>query len=222
MKRILDIRTPLSFDIDKFVEDLNSLDDFDAVLVEERGGLSAVAVARKLMAKCDKEIFLKISCCDRNRIALHSQLATAAADGLLNLVLVDGKHPTHTPFPNAKAVYDLDALGLLRMIRADASEAGVGAGPPLSSLPWRIGVGIGGATRADMIRARKFLGAGADFFLVSSPNNIPLLRDLTDKPIFLSIVEEENLNLHQLLREAESAGADGVSLMAETLKLKSV
>jgi 5,10-methylenetetrahydrofolate reductase len=222
MKKILDIRTPLSFDIDEFVEGLRGLDGFDAVMIEECGGLSVTAVAKKILENSDKPIFLKIACGNRNRIALHSQLATAAANGLMNLVLVDGIHPAHTPFPDAKPVYDLDALGLLRMIRGNFPGFDVGAGPLLSSLSWRIGINIGGSTSADIARAKRFIEAGADLFFTSSPNNVPRLRSLTDKPIFVSIIERGNLDLPELLREAESAGADGINLIAETFDLESV
>ena len=222
MKRILDIQTPISFDIDEFADRLKRLDDFDAVIIEECGGLSATAIANKIIEDTGKEVFLKIACRDRNRIALRSQLLTAASTGLMNLVLIDGTHPIHTPFPDAKPVYDLDALGLLRMIRGEPPGFGDGAGPLLSSLSWQIGVTVGGNTSADIARVKSFLATGIDLLFVSSVKSVSLLRNLTDKPIVLSVIEEEGRNLLELIHVAESAGADGVSVIVQACSMESV
>lgn len=213
MRKILEIQTPATIDLDEFISGLTRFEDFDTVVIGESGGISAAAVAERVRQDCDKEIFLKIACRDRNRIALHSQLVTAAASGLLNLVLADGAHPIRTPFPDAKPVYELDALGLLRMIKRQAP--GFGDGSLLSSMSWRIGVCVGGCTPADLARAKKFLEAEADLFFAHSLESVPRLRQLTDKPIFLSVAEEAGADFQETVNKAESAGADGINLIVE-------
>lgn len=215
MKKILEIRTPYSLDIDAFVDGLGRLDEFDALVIEENGGVDALVVAERVRQRCGKEIFLRITCRDRNRIGLHSQLTTAAAGGFTNLVLADGAHPLRTSFPDAKPVYELDALSLLRMLKRQSPPFGADANSALSSVAWQIAVCVGGSTSADIGRARGFVEAGADMFFVSSPEAIPRMRELTDKPIFLSIADGGEKKLGELVEEIESAGADGINLILE-------
>jgi 5,10-methylenetetrahydrofolate reductase len=203
-------------DVERYVESLSRLEGFAGVVLEESGGLSSIAVAGMLKRCCDKEIFLKVSCRDRNRIALHSELLTAAAFGLLNVVLADGAHPVHTRFPAAKPVYELDSLSLLRMIKGGSPSFDEEAAPALASLSWTVGVCVGGSTAADVARAKRFLAAGADVFFAGSLDAVLRLRNLTDKPVILSVPEEEATDVAEILREAESAGASGVNLIVKT------
>ena len=214
MKSILEIATPLKREIEEFVSELAGLARFDTIVLEESGGPSATLVAELLKQRCEKRIFLKIACRDRNRIALHSQLLTAAGRGFCDLVLVDGVHPTRTPFAAAKPVYELDALTLLRMLKQGSPVFGDEIDSSLTSVSWTIGVRIGGATSADIARVEKFLAAGADMFFVPSGECVSRIKSLTDKPIFLSVAQEASNDIEMALREAESAGADGASLMA--------
>lgn len=216
MKMLVEIQTPLQPDVDRYVESLSRLEGFAGVVVEESGGLSSIVVADMLMRTCDKEIFLKVSCRDRNRIALHSELFTAASLGLLKVILADGAHPVHTRFPAAKPVYELDSLTLLRMIKGDSLAFGDVAAPALDSLSWTVGVCVGGATAADMVRARKLAAAGADLFFAGSLDAVRRLKRVADRPVILSVPEEEAGDMAEILREAESAGANAVNLIVKT------
>lgn len=204
-------------DTEKFVENLARLENFSAVVLEENGGISSIVAADMLRKCCDKEIFLKISCRDRNRIALHSELVTTGALGLLNVVLVDGAHPIQTQFPAAKPVYELDPLMLLNMLKRNSPEFGNEINPPLSTLQWKVGIYVGGSTSADVSRAKKLAAAGADLFFVRSLEAIHRLKDLTDKPIILSFPLEEAKAISEVVREAELAGASGVNMVVRAL-----
>ena len=217
MRRTIEIQTPLLPDPEKYVAGLARLEDFSALVLEESGGISSIALANMIRQRCDKQILLKITCRDRNRIALHSDLLTAASMGFSNIVLVDGTHPVHTRLPAAKPVYELDSLNLLRMLKQNSPSFGDESISPLASLVWTIGVCIGGPTQADMNRARKFAAAGADSFFPLCFDAVPQLRRLTDKQIFLSIPEEQVTDISATLRQAEAAGADGVNLVVTRL-----
>ena len=216
MRTLIEIQTPSAPSARNYIAKIERLDDFEAVVLEEGGGISAPVFAGMLKEKSDKDIFLKISCRDRNRIALRSELMTCAALELSNVLLVDGPHPIRTRFPEAKPVYDLDSLTLLRMIRRGLSNIDDGDSflAP-AGLEWTIGACIGGSTRADLARARRFVDVGIDIFFVLSSDSVEPLRNLTDKPIILSITEKEIMNISDLLRAAETAGASGVNLVVE-------
>jgi 5,10-methylenetetrahydrofolate reductase len=218
MKKLIEIRTPQLPDIETCMETIVEMKDFDSVILEEAGGVSAIEMGVVLGQYCTKEIFLKITCRDRNRIALHSEMTTAAIAGLFKVIIADGTHPAHTQFPAAKPVYELDALNLMRMIKSNNPPFGVADLSPLSSQPWNIGVCIGGLTHADTGRARKFASAGADLFFVGSLAALIEIKQLTDKPIFLSVAAEQTQDFSETLREAEEAGANGVNLVVGSNK----
>jgi methylenetetrahydrofolate reductase (NADPH) len=59
------------------------------------------------------EPILQLTCRDRNRIALQSELMAAAAGGVRNLLLLAGDKPDAGDQPDAKPVFDLDSVALI-------------------------------------------------------------------------------------------------------------
>jgi methylenetetrahydrofolate reductase (NADPH) len=87
----------------------------DAVNVTD--GASARAhlestIAASTLLQNGIEPILQLTCRDRNRIALQSQLLGAAALGLCNILVLKGDDPKAGDQPDAKPVFDLDAAGL--------------------------------------------------------------------------------------------------------------
>jgi methylenetetrahydrofolate reductase (NADH) len=93
----------------------------DAVNVTDGAGanvhLGAVTAAA-LLVQAGIEPILQLTCRDRNRIALQSELIAAAASGIRNLLLLTGDKPDAGDQPDAKAVFDLDSLRLMETARA--------------------------------------------------------------------------------------------------------
>jgi methylenetetrahydrofolate reductase (NADPH) len=81
-----------------------------------RAHLSAV-MAAAMLAQEGIEPVLQFTCRDRNRIALQSDLIAAASAGVHNLLMLRGDDPSAGDQPDAKAVFDLDARGLLETAR---------------------------------------------------------------------------------------------------------
>jgi methylenetetrahydrofolate reductase (NADPH) len=87
----------------------------DAVNVTDGAGARAhleSTVAASVLLEHGIEPILQLTCRDRNRIALQSQLLGAAALGIRNLLTLKGDDPTKGDQPEAKAVFDLDSAGL--------------------------------------------------------------------------------------------------------------
>ena len=78
-----------------------------------RMSMAPLAVAR-LLVESGLEPMLQVTCRDRNRLALQSDLLAAAALGVRNLVCMIGDPPGAGDHPDAKPVFDLDVLGLLQ------------------------------------------------------------------------------------------------------------
>src|SRR6202790_3387037 len=92
----------------------------DAVNVTDGAGarphLGAVTAAA-LLAEQGVEPVLQLTCRDRNRIALQSDLISAAASGVRTLLMLRGDDPSAGDQPDAKAVFDLDPRSLLETAR---------------------------------------------------------------------------------------------------------
>src|SRR5689334_10231121 len=92
----------------------------DAVNVTDGAGarphLAAVTAAAMLVQEGIEPI-LQLTCRDRNRIALQSDLLAAAASGIRNLLVLRGDDPSAGDQPDAKPVFDLDPRQLLETAR---------------------------------------------------------------------------------------------------------
>ncbi len=92
----------------------------DAVNITDGAGarphLGAVTAAAMLVEQGIEPI-LQLTCRDRNRIALQSDLLSAAASGVRNLLMIRGDDPSAGDQPDAKPVFDLDPRQLLETAR---------------------------------------------------------------------------------------------------------
>jgi methylenetetrahydrofolate reductase (NADH) len=92
----------------------------DAVNITDGAGarphLGAVTAAAMLV-EAGIEPILQLTCRDRNRIALQSDLISAAACGICNLLIIRGDDPEAGDQPEAKPVFDLDPRRLLETAR---------------------------------------------------------------------------------------------------------
>jgi methylenetetrahydrofolate reductase (NADPH) len=92
----------------------------DAVNVTDGAGarahMSALAAATILLG-AGIEPILQITCRDKNRIALQSELMGAAALGLRNILLLTGDDPKAGDQPDTKPVFDIDSKTLLATAR---------------------------------------------------------------------------------------------------------
>lgn len=76
--------------------------------------LSSLAAAQILVAN-GVEPILQMTCRDRNRLALESDLIGAAALGIRNVLILTGDDPKAGDQPGAKPVFDLSSAALLQM-----------------------------------------------------------------------------------------------------------
>jgi methylenetetrahydrofolate reductase (NADPH) len=83
---------------------------------------------------------MQVTCRDRNRIALQSDLLGAAALGLPNVLVMTGDHPKFGDHPDAKPVFDLDSVQVLWMARSMRDHKRLLSGKQLSAPPdWFLG-----------------------------------------------------------------------------------
>jgi len=92
----------------------------DAVNVTDGAGarahMSALAAAA-ILIDAGIEPILQITCRDKNRIALQSEMMGAAALGIRNLLLLTGDDPKAGDQPDTKPVFDIDSKALIETAR---------------------------------------------------------------------------------------------------------
>ncbi|MFQ5878232.1 MAG: bifunctional homocysteine S-methyltransferase/methylenetetrahydrofolate reductase [Acidobacteriota bacterium] len=92
--------------------------------------MSNLALALRAKQEVGIDVILHVCCRDRNLLGLHSDLLGAWVLGIRNMVIITGDPPKMGDYPAATAVFDLDSIGLLRMI--DSLNHGVDpAGHPM-------------------------------------------------------------------------------------------
>ncbi len=86
------------------------------------------------------EPIMQLTCRDRNRIALQSELLSAAAFGVPNVLIMTGDHPRHGDHADAKPVFDLDSFQLLRVATSMRDDGKLMSGGLLKPPPaWLLG-----------------------------------------------------------------------------------
>jgi methylenetetrahydrofolate reductase (NADPH) len=96
--------------------------------------LAAIA-AGALVAQAGVEPIVQLTCRDRNRLALQADLLGAAALGARNVLLLTGDDVSAGDHPEAKPLFDIDSLHLLRIARLLRDEGTYLSGRALTSRP---------------------------------------------------------------------------------------
>jgi methylenetetrahydrofolate reductase (NADPH) len=113
------------------------------------------------------EPVLQLTCRDRNRIALQSDLISAAALGVPNVLLLTGDHPRFGDDPQATPVFDLDGEQLVSAARTMRDEGRLISGRSVAPAPsWLIGTVENPFAPPEHLRAARLAkkaAAGAEF-----------------------------------------------------------
>ena len=115
-----EISPPKGADTSRMLRDAALLKDIaDAVNVTDNQRavmrMSPMA-ASSILQENGLETIMHITCRDRNRLALQSELIGAFSLGIRNVLVMSGDHPVKGDHEGAKPVYDMDSVQLLGMI----------------------------------------------------------------------------------------------------------
>ncbi len=131
--------------------------------------LGSLAVSHLLKERGLEPVF-QITCRDRNRLALQSDLLSAYVLGIENVLAITGDLPSLGDHPQAKPVFDLDSVQLLQVITR-LNEGYDMAGNELKGKPNLFpgavvnpGADTEAAFELQLIKMEKKIAAGAKFF----------------------------------------------------------
>jgi len=126
------------------------------------------------------EAILHYTCRDRNVLCIQSDLLGAAAVGIKNLICITGDPPKMGNYPDATAVFDVDAIGLVNIVHNLNRGLDLGGNPIGTGTGFVIGVGANpGLTDLDE-EVRRFeykVEAGAEYAVTQPVFDLRLLEN---------------------------------------------
>ncbi len=182
----VEVLPPKGVDSEKTLASIQLLKDagVDGVNIPDgaraQSRMSALATAVLVEQKIGIESVLHYCCRDRNLLGMMSDLLGAAALGIRNLLLITGDPPKMGPYPDATAVFDIDAIGLTNMVNKLNHGLDIGNNPIGQPTAFCIGVGVNpGAINPDE-ELRRFeykVEAGAQYAITQPVFDTDQLRD---------------------------------------------
>ncbi|HBA50073.1 MAG TPA: 5,10-methylenetetrahydrofolate reductase [Lachnospiraceae bacterium] len=167
-----EVGPPKGFHIENILEEAKTyLSGITAVNVTDNQSsvmrLGSLAVCKALKDEGLNPIF-QLTCRDRNRIALQSDLLSAAMFGIDNILCLTGDHTKMGDHPQAKPVFDLDSVSLLHTVTKLESGEDLG-GNPLVGEPPKFAKGAvvspcSDSVDAQLAKMERKVAAGADYF----------------------------------------------------------
>ncbi len=154
--------------------------------------MGALATAILIQQRVGIEAVVHYCCRDRNLLGMLSDLLGAQALGLRNLLLITGDPPKMGPYPDATAVFDIDAIGLTHLVsrlNRGLDPGGNALGEPTSFV---VGVGVNPGAEDFEHEMRRFywkVEAGAEY-AITQP-----VFDLRQLEAFVERIEKDGLKI---------------------------
>jgi methionine synthase I (cobalamin-dependent)/5,10-methylenetetrahydrofolate reductase len=183
---MVEIVPPKGIDVQKEVEGARFLKSVgvDAVNIPDSPRASARMSNQALSLLIQREVgidaILHYTCRDRNVLCIQSDLLGAAAVGIRNLICITGDPPKMGNYPDATAVFDVDAIGLVNIVHNLNRGLDIGGNPIGTGTGFVIGVGANpGLTDLDE-EIRRFeykVEAGAEYAVTQPVFDLSLLEN---------------------------------------------
>jgi 5,10-methylenetetrahydrofolate reductase len=146
--------------------------------------LGSLTVSFLLKQKGFEPIY-QLTCRDRNRLALQSDLLSAAALGIQNILIATGDHPSLGDHPQAKPVFDLDSVQLLQAARKletgfDMQGHKLEGAAPEFCLGAVVNPGSD-PLGPQIMKMEKKIAAGAEFFQTQGVFDIKIFEEFISK-----------------------------------------
>jgi methionine synthase I (cobalamin-dependent)/5,10-methylenetetrahydrofolate reductase len=169
---MVEIVPPKGFDCSKELGGAELLKEYGvhAINVPDSPRASARMSNQTLCVQIEQKVgietILHYTCRDRNILSMQSDLLGAASIGLKNILCLTGDPPKMGNYPNATAVFDVDAIGLTKMVRELNHGLDIGKNPIGGSTGFTVSVAANPGVADIDNEVRRFeykVAAGAEF-----------------------------------------------------------
>jgi homocysteine S-methyltransferase len=167
----VEIAPPKGWNATEMIEQCRSLQEagvdavnvLDSARAQSRMGVLPAALI--IQRDTGIETVFHYTCRDRNMLGMLSDLLGAAAGGLRNVLIVTGDPPAMGPYPDSTAVFDIDSIGLINVVRRLNQGLDPGGNPIGEPTRFVVGVALnqGAEQRRELERFAWKVDAGADF-----------------------------------------------------------
>ena len=133
-------------------------------------------------------------CRDRNRLAMQSDILGASAHGIKNMLCLSGDHQSFGDHPLSKAVFDIDSIQLISMVKQMRDDGTFLSGTKLEEAP-KMFIGAAANPFAEpyewrVFRLAKKIAAGADFIQTQCIYNMDRFRQFMKKAVDMGLAEK--------------------------------
>jgi homocysteine S-methyltransferase len=152
--------------------------------------ISAQSLCIQIRQHTGVETVLHYTCRDRNLLSIQSDLLGAASLGLRNILCLTGDTPRQGNYSDATAVFDVDSIGLVNVVRRLNHGLDIGANPFGASTNFAIGVSAnpGAPDIENELRRLRFkVEAGAEYVITQPVFDLTLLEQFIRRIEFYRI-----------------------------------
>ncbi|MFZ2329993.1 MAG: methylenetetrahydrofolate reductase [Atribacterota bacterium] len=184
----VELDPPLNMNIDLLLENIkvylsrtDAINITDCPLASLR--MSPIAISHIIQEQAGLETIFHITCRDRNLLALKAELLGAHALGVKNILALTGDHPNMGDHPQATPVFDVDSIGLIKIIQQ--LNKGIFSGNKSLSYRTNFFTGIAsnpgtGDMEKEVLRLEEKFSAGANFIQTQPVFSIKILEKYLD------------------------------------------
>ena len=164
--------------LQQHVHAVNVTDNQSAVM-----RLGSLAASVRLKTAGIEPVY-QLTCRDRNRLALQSDLLTAYSLGIDNVLLLTGDHIQLGDHKEAKPVFDLDSVQLIRMARGLSEGVDISGNKLEHGIDMALGAVVNpnfDPIELQLMKMKKKIDAGAQFFQTQAVYDVKLFERFMEK-----------------------------------------
>ena len=146
--------------------------------------MSAQSLCIQIQQHTGIETILHYTCRDRNVLSIQSDLLGASSIGLKNILCLTGDPPKLGNYPDATAVFDVDAIGLVNIVRRLNHGLDIGSNSISASTNFTIGVAANPGVPDIEHELRRFaykVEAGAEYAITQPVFDLRLLEEFLNR-----------------------------------------
>ena len=146
--------------------------------------MSAQSLSIQIQQHTGIETILHYTCRDRNVLSIQSDLLGASSIGLKNILCLTGDPPKLGNYPDATAVFDVDAIGLVNIVRRLNHGLDIGSNSIGASTNFTIGVAANPGVPDIEHELRRFaykVEAGAEYAITQPVFDLRLLEEFLNR-----------------------------------------
>jgi len=146
--------------------------------------MSAQSLCIQIQQHTDIETILHYTCRDRNLLSIQSDLLGASSIGLHNILCLTGDPPKLGNYPDATAVFDVDSIGLVNIVRRLTHGLDIGSNAIGATTNFTIGVAANPGVADIEQELRRFafkVEAGAEYAITQPVFDLRLLESFLER-----------------------------------------